>query len=276
MSDAWFAYAIAPDGDTTDGCHPEEANALQSYLQGQMTATQAAEAITRPVAASQDPDGDLDRLCGLLGDALMELPAVDMARVLDLIAAIEDLPAPDFSAVPRENLPAESPLWRGLSGFGHLWSDGAGAGVLFHWVEGTGRVRAGKNEDVYVTQSIRRAQVEAWLVRKGLVGLGIGWGYEIVTDALERSKAALDTEVPMACEWLKILGDRFREGAEEGESSWALERDGDLWKGKAQDKKTMSKERWDFWMQRLKEIADNDAVSSRTREAAKQCLGEVQ
>ena len=274
MSDAWFAYAIAPDGDTTDGCHPDEARALQSYLQGQITAAQAAEAITRPIAASQNPNGDLPRLYGLLEDALMELPAPDMARVLELIGAIEDLPDPDFSAVPRENLPAHGTMWRGLPGFGHQWSDGAGAGVLFHWVEGTGRVRATEKEDVYVTQCIRRAEVEARLVRNGLVGLEISWGYEIVTDALERSKAALDTEVPMACEWLEILGDRFREGADKGESSWALERNGDLWKG--EDRRRMSKERWDFWMQRLKELSDNDGVSLRTREAAKQCLSKVQ
>ncbi|KAK7963335.1 hypothetical protein PG988_010309 [Apiospora saccharicola] len=272
MSDAWFEFAIAPDGDTTDGCHPEEAHALKSYLRGHMTAKQAAEAITKPIAACPDPDDDLDRLYGLLENALMELPAQDMTRVLDLIGAIEHLPAPDHSTVPH------GILWRELPGFGHQWSDGAGAGVLFHWVEGTGSVRVKKNEEAYVSQSIRRAQVEASLVRKGLVGLEISWGYEIVTDALERSKAALDTEVPMACEWLKILGDRFRDGAEKGESSWALERNGDLWKGEGEgeNKKTMSKDRWDFWMQRLEEIAGNDAVSARTREAAKQCLSKVQ
>ncbi|KAK8013118.1 hypothetical protein PG991_010493 [Apiospora marii] len=254
MSNAWFANAIAPDGDTTDGCHPDEAHALQSYLQGQITATQAAEAITKPVTASQNPDDDdLPRLYGLLGDALMELPAPDLTRILELIGAIEDLPAPDFSAVPRENLPAHGTLWRGLPGFGHFWSDGP---------------------DVYVTQCIRRAEVEARLVRNGLVGLEFSWGYEMVTDALERSNAKLDTEVPMACEWLKILGDRFREGADKGEGCWALERNGDLWKGG--DRKRMSKERWDFWMQRLKEISDNDALSLRTREAAKQCLSQVQ
>ncbi|KAK7968112.1 ATG16-domain-containing protein [Apiospora aurea] len=272
MSDAWFAYAIAPDGDTADGCHPDEAGALQAYLKGQITTKQAAEAITKPIATSNDPGGDLHRLWGLLADALMELPEPAMYQLLDLISAIESLPAPDLSAVPQENLPAHGTLWRGLPGFGHQWSDESPS--LYCWSEGTGRVSAlGEGQDVFVTQSIRRAEVEAWLVRRGLAGLEIGWGYECVTDALERSKSDLNTEVPKACAWLITLGDRFQEGADNLEGCWALERSGDLWKG--EDQKRMTKERWDFWIQRLKEIADNDAVSSRAREAARQCVSKI-
>ncbi|KAK8064964.1 hypothetical protein PG997_011711 [Apiospora hydei] len=195
---------------------------------------------------SNDPDGDLHRLWGLLADALMELPEPAMNQLLDLISAIENLPAPDLSAVPQENLPAHGILWRGLPGFGHQWSDESPS--LYCWSEGTGRV--------------------------GLAGLETSWGYECVTDALERSKADLNTEVPKACAWLVILGDRFQEDAEKLEGCWALERKGDLWKG--EDQKRMTKERWDFWIQRLKEIADNDAVSSRAREAARQCTSKVQ
>ncbi|KAK8032740.1 hypothetical protein PG990_002474 [Apiospora arundinis] len=275
MFDAWFANAIAPDGDTTDGCHPDEARALQSYLENQTTVAQAAETITKPVAASQDPDDNVHRLYGLLLDALLELPASTTAPLLDLLRAIEDLPASGPCPGPHERLvTAHGLCWRGLSNFGHFWSDGAT--VPWYWSESAGRsLPASGNQDMLVTQSVRRTEVEAWMALRGLAGIPLGWGYECVTDALERSQAALDTEVPMACAWLLVAGDQFRKGAQEGESSWALNRKGDLWMREENQKPIMTMERWDFWIRRLKEIANNDAISSRTREAAGQCAIKV-
>jgi hypothetical protein len=49
MSDAWFNEKIAPDGDTEDGCHPDEAQALKYYYHNWTTTTEASQAITRTI-----------------------------------------------------------------------------------------------------------------------------------------------------------------------------------------------------------------------------------
>lgn len=79
----------------------------------------------------------------------------------------------------------------------------------------------------------------------------LSWGYECLSDALECQDAVLDFEVPAAAVWVKVAGARLKEGAERGERSWALERDGRLWSAGP-----MSLERWEFWMRRFEEIED--------------------
>ena len=61
MSDAWFKEKFAPDGVTEDSCHPDEARALQSYLNNQITAQEAAHANIQPLLSSDDPGTNLRR-----------------------------------------------------------------------------------------------------------------------------------------------------------------------------------------------------------------------
>ena len=62
MSDDWFAWNIAPDGDIEDGCYPQEAQALKDYLGQDTTSTDAVQAITRPIATATNPKEHLHRL----------------------------------------------------------------------------------------------------------------------------------------------------------------------------------------------------------------------
>lgn len=75
MSDIWFKEQIAPDGVAEDGCHPDEAEALQSYLTNKTNTQDTAHAITRPILSSHDSGANLYRLWNLLQNALVELSA---------------------------------------------------------------------------------------------------------------------------------------------------------------------------------------------------------
>lgn len=256
LSDDWFTYKLAPDGDVEDGCHPDEAHALKDYLRLKTTATEAAKAITRPLLTCDDPREDLVRLWSLLMDALIELPAEHMEPLIALLAAIEDLPEPDFSAVQDDKQPKEK-LWKGLAGFGHLWADSYQSGS---W-RATASNLEGDERKAYADEHIQKAQAEARLIAAGLAGIGIGWAYEAVADALESSNALLDMEIPAAAQWLEHCGQRLRQGAARGETSWALKPrishasttpQRDLWEAKSDG--VMNEKRWEAWQERLQAL----------------------
>jgi hypothetical protein len=89
--------------------------------------------------------------------------------------------------------------------------------------------------------------------------LPLSWGYECISEALEVQDAVWDFEVPAAAVWMKVAGERLREGANKGEKSWALEREGRLWKAGP-----MTMDRWNFWLKRLEEIEQIGKVISTT------------
>lgn len=262
MSDNWYSYKLAPGGDVEDGCHPEEAQAMKFYLRQRMTATEAARAITNPIVTAENPREDLARLWGFLMDSFLELPTDHTESLLELVKAIENLPEPDFTAVDKEKRPSQR-LWRGLGGFGHLWADSYQSGC---WKD-TAAATNGSERDALRDTHARKAEVEARFVMAGLGDITIDWGYEVVADALESSDALLDFEVPAATRWLVICGHRFRQGAENGEESWALKPritkpsiapSLGLWKGSSDQ--VMSLYRWSWWEGRLKELQGKDGV----------------
>lgn len=262
MSDDWFSYKLAPDGDVEDGCHPEEAQVMRSYLREGMTATEAARAITNPIVIAENPREDLARLWGFLMDSFLELPTAHTEPLLKLVKAIEALPEPDFTAVGEEKRPSEK-LWRGLNGFGHLWADSYRSGC---WKD-TAAATNGPERDVLRETHVRKAEIEARFVMAGLGDITIDWGYEVVANALESSDALLDFEVPAAARWLVICGHRFRQGAENGEESWALKSRvtksstaplPGLWK--ASSDQVMSLDRWSWWEGHLRELQGKDGV----------------
>jgi hypothetical protein len=259
MSDDWFSFKLAPDGSTEDGCHPEEAEAMKNYLHHRTTASEAARAITRPIVAADNPREDLARLWAFLEDCLVELPVEHTEALVELLKAIEDLPEPHFTAVDEEGRRPYEKLWKGLCGFGHMWSDSYQAG---NWKTAAAAAK-GPERDALRDEHIRKAEMEARLVTAGIGGIPIDWGYETVTDALERRDALLDFEVPAATRWIVICGQRFRQGAENGEESWALDPgrtkpsmvlQSDF--GRPPADGAMSLERWSWWERRLKELQE--------------------
>lgn len=256
MSDEWFSSKLAPDGDVEDGCHPEEAQAMKCYLRQETTASEAAQAVTHPIVTADNPREDLSRLWGFLMDSLLELSAEHTGSLLELLKAIENLSEPDFTAIDESQRPCEK-LWRGLPGFGNLWSDSYQSGSWRRAAAATnGPARGALRE-----RHVRKAEIEARLATAGLGGIPIDWGYEVVADALESSNALLDFEVPAAARWVVICGQRFRQGAENGEESWALKPhvttssmtpSRDLWETSSDQ--VMSLGRWSWWERRLREL----------------------
>jgi hypothetical protein len=272
MSDDWFAFRLAPDGDVEDGCHPEEAQAIKDYLRRRTTAVEAARAITHPIVTTDTPREDLARLWGFLQDAFVQLPAEYIEPLMALIHAIECLPEPDFSAVEERNRPYDK-LWSGLGSFGHLWADIYQSGC---W-KSNAEVTKGLERDELRDKHVRMAEIEARMVTARLGRIPIDWGYETVVNALESSNALLDFEVPAAAQWIVICGERFRQGAEKGEKSWALKpripKPSDVASRdsrRAPLDQVMSLERWSLWEERLRELqAEPGAVG----DAATMALG---
>ncbi|KAH6851587.1 hypothetical protein BKA58DRAFT_370966 [Alternaria rosae] len=210
MSDNWFTSKLDPEMEN----HPEEVLALKDYLRRKTTATEAAQTITRPVITSNSPKDDLACLQGLLHDALLELPAYT-EQLLSLLQVIENLPEPNFTAVEPSQRPGEK-LWKGLPHFANLWYEiGYRSGSWKMDAEKT----SGTERDALRNEHVRRAEVEARLIMANLASIPIGWGYEVIEDALGKD-ALLDFEVPAAAEWLWVCGKRFRRGAVEGEKSY--------------------------------------------------------
>lgn len=116
----WFAHAVAPDDDPNDGCHAEEAQALEDYHRGQTSAQEAAYATTRPVATSTSVDvgSERRRLMNLLIDALGKWSQSESWPLFALLKEIEKLPESVIREEARHSVVMSEPFWRGLPG---LW-----------------------------------------------------------------------------------------------------------------------------------------------------------
>lgn len=277
MSDDWFSSKLAPDGAVEDGCHPQEAQAMKDYLHRKTTAAKAAHAITRPVVSADNPREDLARLWAFLMDCLVELPAKHTESLIELLKEIDNLPEPEFTALDESKRPSGK-LWRGLPGFGHLWADSYQSGS---WRKAAATA-SGAARGALRDEHFRKAEIEARLVKAGVGGIPIDWGYEVVADALESSNALLDFEVPAAAEWLVICGQRFRNGAEDGEESWGLKPhvtassttpSRDLWK--APSDQAMSLDRWSSWEGRLRVLQGEQEVVKAVATTALDAMGKV-
>ena len=262
MSDVWFKNQIAPDGVAEDGCHPDEAQVLQSYLNHIITPQEAAHAITQPIVSSDDPGANLHRLWNLLQDALVELPAAHIPVLINLLRAIQDLPDPNLTSEPTETLPPRDSLtWKGLPKFGHLWADvykqdnwrNDLATTLSSSSDFSDRLQ--KRQELR-TAHIRKAYIEAHLAVANVGSIPLDWGYDAIADALELDTAVLDFEIPAARTWIDVAGKELYQGAKEGRDSWALSRKRNM---RREDGK-MSLSRWEFWEERMKEYRERGEV----------------
>lgn len=260
MSDEWFKCKIAPADAPEDGCRPDEAKALQNYYHKQVSAEEAAQALTRPVESLENSYDNLYRLWGLLIDALMELPEREISNLVQLLDAIQRLPKPNLTEKQTGSAPSEGSLWRGLPRFGHMWAD---EHKQDHWRD-TLSIKDPAKRAEQRAKHIRKARVEARLTVANIGGIPLDWGYDCIADALERRNAVLDFEIPAAAEWIAVAGNRLYAGAVDGRESWALERRRDF---QTEDAK-MSTERWSFWMKRMKELCEQSKIEEDAARAA--------
>lgn len=265
MSDTWFKQQIAPN-EGASGCHPDEAQALQSFLNKTINAQEAAHAITQPILSSGDFENKLNRLWNLLQDALIELPATHIPSLINILLAIQDLPDPDLTSKSRESTPDEErSTWKDLPGFGHLWAD------LYKsmtwrdelYAELSSPLTLEERQKLRATH-IRKNHVEARLAAANFGGGWLDWGYAAIADALELDNAVLDFDIPAAREWLAIVGKELYQGAKEGKESWVFSEKRDM--GKEEEK--MSLIRWDFWEERMRDCQERAEVIMDSGKAA--------
>lgn len=261
MSDDWFASKVAPETDKDDGCHADEAKALKNYLDGKTNADQAARAITLPVEAESDPGYNPSRLWALLIDAMTELPSSAESKVIKLLQAIQSLPPADLTGKETANIEDGKVLWSDLPGFGHLWVD-------LDWQDWRRMVDESSplQRNELRANRRKRASVEAQLVVERIDAITLAWGHDCICDALERSNAVLDIEVPATVEWFAIAAKRIWD--EIPAENWALARERDLWK----EGKKMTLERWSFWKERLAWVSEAKELDEGTRDAARRTI----
>ena len=265
MSDAWFDLQLLPDGSPEDGCHPQEAAALKEYLNSTTTtADTAARSITLPVASEPHTprkgqvSDNLPRLWGFIINALTDLPD-HRRRIIQLLQAIQNLPTSNPGAGENEI------RWTDLPGFGHLWADLA---VNNSWRSDIDTWPSEQREGVR-QEFIRQATVEAQLVVADLSGMSISCGLGCICDALERSDAVPDFEVPAAKEWLELASDRIFAESDGPVEGFLRERD--LWKHKHLEGQGR-KQRWHFWKQRLHLMAESEELTLEIRDAARKAV----
>ncbi len=260
MSESWFIWHMNPDGNKEDGCHPQEAAALKEYLQSaNPNAEEAARAIIVPVENESDPIDNCHRLWSLLMDALNDLPE-HRIKLITLLQAIQKLPP----AHPKQGERRSIVNWHGLPGFGHLWSD---CHINDNWRSSMHEWAPEQCEAVRSDYQ-KQAEIEAQLVVGKVGEIPLEWGYECISNALERSDAALDFEIPAAAEWFLNAGRTICDGDDGGEGGWALKQKNDLWKGS----EGWSPERREYWEERMKEIGGMDGLRQDTRDAAKKAI----
>ena len=254
--DAWFEYHTAPmDGEEETGAHPHQVAALKAYMKGDSTPSETAATMTKPHDSDEKTDMQR-RVLGIIEDALFELPQSHTAALIDLI---------------KELIKDGDSSW--LKHFGDSWSDGWKQG---HWrkslAERDPATRA-KRREAHV--HLASVEVSCAMAAPGPSAkdgiLPLSWGYECISEALECQDAVWDFEVPAAAVWIKIAGERLREGARKGDKIWALEREGRLWLPGP-----MSMDRWGFWLERLEEIEKiGKVISTTTSEAVRDARAQV-
>ena len=274
MTDDWYAEKIAPDGAPEDGCHhPDEVNTLKKYLNGEFTSvTEAAYAITRPAETSSHPLEAQYSLWGLLTDAFLELPASQTMALFNLEEAIERLPTPELTEAQRDPENTDPPR-KESNDFGHWWFQVHDMAIqTFHTVtepDERGKMRA---------QHMKMAELEVRFAQAGFGSFDLHRGYVYISNALERSEADLDFEVPAAAAYIVGATRYFFVSAVTEKSHDALAEDHDLWKRE----KWMSLARWSFWKGRFAEVArkeEGGLIDSVTHVAASKaylCMDELE
>ncbi len=170
MSDTWFNWHLAPDGDPADGCDPQEAAALKEYIRSTtITAEATARAITLPVKNKPETvckgqsNDNLLRLWFLMIDGLTDLPE-HRPQIIRLLQAIQALP---LTSRQEGEAPEKPTRWADLPNFGSLWSDSKASNNWRNRIHKRApEQREGVRQD-YVKQATIEAMTPSPLVSRG-------------------------------------------------------------------------------------------------------------
>ncbi|UPK96174.1 hypothetical protein LCI18_007109 [Fusarium solani-melongenae] len=193
----WILSQVAPTKEELyagDGCHLDEAICLTDYLNNNITAQEAATAITKPVLQEADPQDQLCRLMALLCEAPVEL-AADRDKLYHLFFAIQALP------------PESGINWVDLPGFASMWTD-----LLRLGFDATDTWEEESLSDDRKTELRQHFEavgtVEAELYLRDIGGISDIWAYEIINQVCS-GRPGLDIVITGIHAWLKVAGSKL-------------------------------------------------------------------
>ncbi|KEQ59490.1 uncharacterized protein M437DRAFT_56979 [Aureobasidium melanogenum CBS 110374] len=256
----WTTSQVAVDREALlagDGCHHEEAKALDDYLSGLLDVQQAANKITSPVLAEEDPPSELYRLWGLLSDALVEL-SDDQEKILDLLAAMQSLPS------------TNSIDWSQLMNFGHMWSDCHRLHIQGHspW-EKESWTAARRAELCHQFEAIGTAEAKIYL--RSIGGIPADWGYDVLNLVCLR-RPGLEVLIFEVHAWLQCAGTQLKTDLPSEEiRSYSRPVPGSR-RGLLQRTTCTMTEHWDTWRREMSELSSSQSILSvESRDVAAKC-----
>lgn len=246
----WINEQVAPTLEAMrigDGCHKDEGKSLNGYLEGSLTPSEAAVAITGPVLQDPNPPQVLYRLMGLLCGAMVNL-SDDLEKLIDLIASIQQLP------------PTAQVKWCELPGFHSMWADLYR--LHFHGLSGWERLEApirNASEAGVREENSAAAAAEARMYVRGIGGIPPDWGYKTISLICWERPRLESHIIAMHC-WLVLGGTKLKQDLKPNE-----------WKRYQGVEATMA-EHWGKWKRSLLEASKKEAsLSEEVRDLAFEC-----
>lgn len=234
-----------------EGCHLDEAICLIHYLNNNITAQEAATAITKPVLQEISPRHELYRLMFLLCESLIGL-AADRDKLFDLLFAIQGLP-------PEADID-----WVDLPNLGDTWNHmfKLGRNAKADWLDET----LSHDRKTEIRQECEAlGTVEAELYLRGLGGVSEVRAYEVINQACSRGPM-LDVFINGIHAWLRVAGFKLVTDMKP-EDTLTIQRG--QWRTEVVD--TVSNH-WDHWRKTFSKLSEDERyLSVESRRLAVEC-----
>lgn len=203
----WLDLHTAPTAEALqngDGCHRDEVQTLNNYLNNSITIEEAADEITKPILHESKPADETYRLWGLLCDAFVDLEKDDRSKSLDLLFQIQTLPpTPD---VNWSELPGFFSMW--VTQYGGHWTGGDPPGIRM-------AIEASDKEalDDFRERSDAIGRVEAEMfLRDFMFCMGERAAYKVL-NLVSSDRPGVEVYVGQIFAWLDVAGEKLKEKA---------------------------------------------------------------
>ncbi|EHK41231.1 hypothetical protein TRIATDRAFT_169177, partial [Trichoderma atroviride IMI 206040] len=228
----------------------DDVDCLIDYLEGNITAEEAALSITQVLLDEVNPPTQLYRFMGLLCEALVESKH-DREKLLELLAAIKRIPPEEIN-------------WPALPGLLPLWSDL----YRLHTRGPNGWELRRRYEEI--------GTVEATLYVRGLGGVTENWVYELLNLASLR-RPGLDVVIGEIHSWLTVAGTKLVKDLDPDEvRNWPRPVLGGQPGQRLSVEATMA-QHWEAWRRSLLQISEErDFLTDEARRLARECHAMMQ
>ncbi|KAL6908842.1 hypothetical protein GGI43DRAFT_157388 [Trichoderma evansii] len=256
----WLKAHAAPIGGTVqvEDDYRDDVDCLIDYLEGNLTAEEAALSVTEEMLDELNPPTELYRFMGLLCEALVELKS-DREKLLELLAAIKRIPPEEIN-------------WPALPGLLPMWSDL----YRLHTRGPNGWEVIGEPLPDNKKAELRRryaeiGTVEATLYVRELGGVTENWGYELLNLACLR-RPGLDVVIGEIYAWLTVAGTKLLKELDPSEvRNWPRPVPGGQPGQRASVEATMA-QHWEAWRRSLLQVSEEkDFLTDEAKRLAREC-----